>query len=206
MNHTRPSRWSCRWLRLRASVFGRDDRVTPSSSHLAHCPDCQAYFAAQQHLTTQLRQHAAQQGKVPPAGLETRIIHAVARATPAARRRPVIGLPMGVLAGAAAAVAMALWFAGGGVWPGRAHDQVIADRRAATDRVGNEALPAPSLTALTAPVEQLLQQNPLQDEVDHVYSDARSAVRFLAMNFLPNSSVDPARAPSSAPAIRSFDG
>ena len=34
--------------------------------------------------------------------------------------------------------------------------------------------------------DALVEKNPVQDEVDAVYSDTKSAIRFLAMNFIPS--------------------
>jgi hypothetical protein len=36
------------------------------------------------------------------------------------------------------------------------------------------------------PAVEVLRANPLQDEMELVYSDARSALDFLAINFLPD--------------------
>jgi hypothetical protein len=48
------------------------------------------------------------------------------------------------------------------------------------------ALPVPAGESSWPNTAELLQKDPLQDEANSVYSDARSAVNFLAINFLPS--------------------
>lgn len=173
------SRFVCRVVRFWNSADGAS-----ASHHVATCADCQRYFASCHDLDSALRGDAVQQRQEVPAGLESRIIRAVNASTvPAARpTRTQTGLL--VFAGAAAAVAFAVVQFGPRFFPGHpAADPAVVALVASTD----EAVPPmPTWLANPPSARELLEKNPLQKEVDCVYSDARSAVNFLAKNFLPN--------------------
>jgi len=105
----------------------------------------------------------------------------------------------GSLAGAAAAVAVAFLFLGGPTVGSRDQaqditpDQLLADSRqlarSLNERLQNDVAPL---------ANSLAQENPLQQEIGAVYSDAQSALQFLAMNFLP-ASADRDGAPAPTP-------
>jgi hypothetical protein len=50
-----------------------------------------------------------------------------------------------------------------------------------------DAVPTELFDEMQPKAMAVLEQDPLQNEVDAMKSDARSAVRFLAKNFLPGS-------------------
>jgi hypothetical protein len=50
--------------------------------------------------------------------------------------------------------------------------------------------------------QTLVVDNPLQHELDSVYSDTRSALNFLALNFLPTTPATPTLQPVGAGAAR----
>ncbi|HZP59274.1 MAG TPA: hypothetical protein VFB27_03040 [Opitutaceae bacterium] len=95
------------------------------------------------------------------------------------------------IAGAAAAAAVAF-----GLWQ-KTNSSVPEENGAAGHGavvVRDEPTTSQPWTALKPSVDALMRQDPLRTEVDSVYADARSAVHFLALNFLP------------APAVPSHDG
>lgn len=177
-NFTSRPRLACRLARLRAAL---GSGAVPASGHAAGCPDCQRYFAAAATLEDALHREAARAAAPAPAGLERGILRAVAEARLASSRRPERPAALGWLAGAAfaAAAAVAVVFTLREPAPA---GTVAAAPVSAPAAPGATVVPAP-LALPTA--EALALQNPLQSELDQVYSDARYALRFLAMNFLP---------------------
>jgi hypothetical protein len=190
----------CRIVRAWSAVTGdpaRDDHGHGfTSRHIATCPCCRAYFSATTDLESRLRRAAPRESRPLPEGFERRLDRAIADAI--REQRPTtsaggsrLGLVLwGSLAGAAAAVAMAfllLRSPDGGpsegppiaeIDPARALDESVAVARTLNNRFWNDVAP----TAST-----LVQENPLQQEIGAVYSEAQSALQFLAMNFLPAS-------------------
>jgi hypothetical protein len=139
-----------------------------------------------------LRTAAPRQSQALPAGFEQRMERALAPLTrPSAAReresgsRWVLWSFFGSLAAATALAFVLLQPA----------EVVTPPERSV---VINQSSDAPSLEIDPASGGALLalaQQNPLQRELDHVYADARDALRFLARNFLPAS--ESTDAPSS---------
>jgi hypothetical protein len=162
------------------SVLGE----SAGANHVEHCADCQAFFHAGDELELQLRRSARgqQTALVVPSGLDQRILRAVR--TEGASLNPPRRLgadsrwsenlvPMaGMLAGAALLALLATPPTAVSVPTG----------------VGTNPSRAISWSEIVPPVE-VLQANPLQDEVDLVYSDAKSALQFLELNFLPAGTV-----------------
>jgi hypothetical protein len=193
---TRKTSWRClivrQWSALRA-----DD----SPPHAASCADCRQYFASLQQLENSLRTTAdrpsVEEGDTPSA-FEQRILRAV-RNAPAATERPATRAWLWATSGLSIAAAAAL---------------VLGPARTAQrSPVGSDRLLAQDAQAIVSAVESLsnglvdsvipsageiVAGNPLQQELGSVYSDARSALNFLAMNFLPNS---PKPAAATAPQI-----
>jgi hypothetical protein len=175
-------------------------------SHLSTCPSCQSCLEASRTIELSLRQDALQRREeVGETGtLERDILRAVrvagtrpehARSRPAHRAWTLGGL------GAIAAIVALM--AGLG-------------REPVTEQRGSVAGPAP-----IAPTEEvaviietvdslstefvdsvlptaggLVANNPLQQEFTSVYSDMRSALDFLALNFLPTAPVNAKATPS----------
>ena len=190
-------RFLCRLVRGSLSVFG--DPATgkprgPGASHLATCEDCREFFGACDGLTLALKRHAARAWCDAPAGLEQNILRAVnlaARET-APKLRTARGTWMPLAAVAACAVAAALvyrsWTPPGPNLPAPgaklAANEVDPDALAAA-RAVLAAVPSDLLSQLQPKAQELLQQNPLQNEAEAIASDARKAVGFLARNFMP---------------------
>lgn len=175
----------------RARLFCRIVRHWSSeeSAHVAACADCQRFFAASRSLESALRREAGRRLSEPSAGFEQRLLNAVRRAEAAPAREEAVRRSSGLwVAGAAlAAVACGVFVlqrgpggagtpeVAGGVAAGDA--AVIADAvKSLSDRLVDSVIP--SAGAMVA-------DNPLQRELDSLQTDARSALRFLAMNFLP---------------------
>jgi len=175
----------------RARLFCRIVRPWSSeeSAHVAACADCQRFFAASRSLESGLRRDASRLASEPDAGFEQRLLNAVRRAEAAPAREESSWHRSGLwLAGAAlAAVACGVFviqresgklgqteIAGGAT---AADAAVIVDAvQSLSDRLVETVIP--SAGAMVA-------DNPLQRELDSLQTDARSALRFLAMNFLP---------------------
>ncbi|PTX91015.1 hypothetical protein DB354_20450 [Opitutus sp. ER46] len=162
-----------------------------AARHIEHCAACQAHFARADAFTAALRRDASAHLADVPAGLDTRIMQAVTTsAVPAPARRKVRHLP-GLLAGAAAGFVAVIAFIQTVDRPGPMDHEFTAmspGGGAATAGTGSAsgALNLESLTELAGPVKSALATDPLQTEVQSVYADARKAVHFLALNFLPS--------------------
>jgi hypothetical protein len=173
-------RFVCRVTRGWISTFGSAG-AAERSGHVAGCEDCQAFFAADDELERMLRREAVSARAQPSPMLEQKILHAVRRSTaPAPRRSPA---PWLSFAGAAAAVAL-------GVVVVRNSGSVSSDKsfvaptaQELTQFFG-DAIPDNLFTEMRPQAEAILNQNPLQNELDAVTANARTAVRFLAKNFL----------------------
>lgn len=177
---------TCRFFRSWRTLREAHDPVRPSwvSRHLETCPACRADDAAHARLCEALRAEAAGGRAAAPPFLAGRIVHTLAARPPATSPRfgwLAVGLT-GTTALAAVVLALALRF-----WP--------SPNPPATPSLTNSGPKplAPTLLAETAlpAAERLLELSgtldlPLQNELDAVMSDARSAVQFLASNFLPD--------------------
>jgi len=184
-----PTRWSCRLVRTWRSMLGKADENALGSRHVASCADCQRFFAAATGLEAALRRDA-RQNPFAPAGLDERILREIDRSAQPVRPRHVRPAMLAI-AGAAAAAAVAF-----GLWQ-KTNSSVPEENGAAGHGavvVRDEPTTSQPWTALKPSVDALMRQDPLRTEVDSVYADARSAVHFLALNFLP------------APAVPSHDG
>jgi hypothetical protein len=188
----------CRMVRTCNAVFS-----TRSARHLAACADCRAYFASVQELDVTLREAATQISRETPAastGFERRIMHAVreaaSEAAPArAERRShwARGLALASVAAIAALVFTRQ------SWLPRSDDsaQFANDAAVLVDAV--ESLSTRLTDSVIPSAGQLVAQNPMQDELGSVYADVRSAIDFLAFNFLPSKNL---AAVSPSPATR----
>ncbi len=162
-----PTRFACRLTRGWISILGDGTRAL-QNAHVAGCPDCQAFFAAADDLELALRRDAVPQRATAPAYLEQDIISAVRRSTRPARRRYT--LPVFGLAGVAAAIAGLI---------------VVLEPKPSPAPLDLQAFADP-IAELKPKAQAILQQDPLGNEANALVANARSAVRFLARNFLPS--------------------
>ena len=192
MSTTPSPRFVCRIVRLWGSAHSR---------HVETCADCRQFFRTGDELESALRRDAVRYAPVPPAGIERRIMQAIDRSTRTARptRAPFTLM----LAGSAvAAVALIAFFVKYQAIPGG--DGTEKNR---TAQVNDALVVAKSISNLwqnsvASSAQTLVVDNPLQHELDSVYSDTRGALNFLALNFLPTSPATPTLQPAGAGAIR----
>jgi hypothetical protein len=175
----------------------------PPAAHLATCADCRTHFAATATLETALRSRVPARSAAP-ANLESNILRAVRAAeaapAPAASRSRRSPWPAIGLAGATAAAAAFAFLK----LPQKAEPELAPESSAVV------AANAADATALLSSVGQfserladkvipnagaVIASNPLQDEFSAVYADARSALDFLALNFLPRTTASSASIP-----------
>lgn len=170
-------RFVCRFARL---WHAPDSAAAAPAPHVARCAACREYFATAARFDARLHSAAASEAVEVSAGLERRIIQAVARA-----QRPAARSPAGFrwLAGAAAAaVALAVAFIARDHAPAPARPIAAGPAAVALD----PAATTPDWETVVPTARALAAENPLQTELNSVYSDARTALRFLALNFLPS--------------------
>lgn len=185
---------TCRIARGWHAVFGRE--AMPRTGHLATCPDCRAALARDAAFDAALRHDARVESVAPRAGFEESLIRAVQRSTREADA-PVRGWSVnraGWLPLAAAAACAVIAFVALRQPPARP-----APAGHVSGDLANEAVAALEAGAIRffdavgARTDALLQRDPVRTEVAAVYADARIAIDFLALNFLP-----PTPAPAAA--------
>lgn len=190
---TSRSRLTCRVVRA-WSVLGGAPRKGAPARHVAGCPECRAHFAAESELEARLRRAAPHHLQPLPDGFEHRMERALAAAAredraPARPATPWLALGS-AFAGVAAVIVLAVFL------------MRPADRPASSDAVADAAADPKAVLEESMQVAQALndrfwndvaptatsfvRENPLQQEMSAVYSDARSALQFLARNFLPD--------------------
>jgi len=195
----------CRAVRRWISVCGDGTAGADGgigSRHVETCASCRQYFAAGSNLEASLRRATAAQSQRIPAGLEQGIIRAVNQSN-LAPRRPARPAAWFALAAVAASLALAIWILPRSVSPRRVPE--VASLPTPTQTLtqtptpvlvpgtpgpalaaSEEVLPGHILNSLVAGSDALVQTNPVQDEVDSVSADTKSALHFLAVNFLPD--------------------
>lgn len=187
------SRFVCRMVRHWCELVERRN-----VRHVASCPDCQNYFRAANSLEHQLRRDAgrAPRADVFPDALERRIVQAVRQSAsrPAPARWREWGGTWGVggLAAAAVVVAMIVLVRGpqSGTGDEIARSNTADDAAVILETVGS--ISTGLADSVIPSAGMLVAQNPLQQELGSVYSDVRSALDFLALNFLPSANQKPA--------------
>ena len=186
---------ACRIIRLRASLTV--ERNPAAVRHCATCASCRQFFEAATQLETSLRREAVQTRAIPPGSLETRVLNAVRHSRPE-ERRPQRPFSWSIAGLTAAALVAVLIF--------RIQERSRTFQQMATVEdvieVAN-ALPKQWLTSLQPEAMRLLEENPLQTELASVRSDTRSALDFLAMNFLPTGGKETAVDQPASPPPRS---
>ncbi len=192
MNSTGKISFTCRVVRLRDALTG-----SLASSHLAHCADCQAYFRTSDTLVGKLRQTAPHATQPTPDDLAQHISRAVRQAVQQPRRRSKT-LWLSTFAGAAAAVAVTFFIVRQNpthptVSPNQQPSPILHPAGRSELFANVDSLRTRLLTSVGPSAEQLATDNPLTRELDSVQADARSALNFLALNFLPSDSAEKIR-------------
>lgn len=205
-----PPRFACRVVQGWVSLVGDGAAPPPGafgSRHVAACACCQDFFNRSTALEATLRSGSAALRAAPSAGLDRRIIAAVRESARPARRaeRRFAG---GVMAwgGAVAVIAVAFVVVQRQSTSNNGRTGALAVAPTAAND-GNDAAAATVWGRLQPDAEALLEGEPLQREVDAFYADARSALGFLALNFLPSQPDEAAnRAEQPAQGRRGFNG
>jgi predicted anti-sigma-YlaC factor YlaD len=171
---------------------------TRPSGHVAHCADCQAYYRTADTLVGQLRQSALKQAQPSPDDLAQRIARAVRQSAPRPVRRRAPALSWSTLAGVStiAVAALSLFIVRQN--PGKPTTQTTVANQQTDLTISSadvtmlvndvDALRSRLLASVEPTAKTLAEQNPLTQELDSVQADARSALGFLALNFLPSDS------------------
>lgn len=186
-------RLSCRLVRM-FSASGQ------SSRHAEACADCQRYFQASAQLDAVLRRDAIRFAPAAPSGLEHGIMQAIHAAMPpsemARPRARQNSSRAGWWAGISVALAAVIALAVGLVQPPASQaTHPNSPAGVAVTENANAAAPSDESTVqrlwntFVPPAEKIATAEPLQDELDAVYSDTRSAIDFLAANFLPSAAL-----------------
>ena len=194
-------RFTCRLVRGGLSIFGDTSGPVPrgpGAAHVAACADCQQFFGACDDLAVALKRDAAREWREAPASLEQNIMRGVKLSSRAAA--PVArGTWVSFAAAAACAVAVVLVYQArmpsGSTLPATgtnvASPSIDPGALAAAQEI-IAAVPGDLFAQMQPKAQEILQQDPMQQEVDAIASDARKAVAFLARNFLPNPTGQPA--------------
>ena len=198
-------RFTCRLARSTLAILGdttAGEPRGPGAGHVAACADCQEFFSACNELDHALKRDAVRAWQEAPIDLEQKILHAVNRAAPQpARRESRVGTWS--LSAAVACAALAVMLYRPATPPTASPTTSTAPRTenaaGATNGVVTKvdpsvlalarqwvaAVPTDLFAEMQPKAVALLQQDPYQTEVNAVKSDARTAMRFLAANFLP---------------------
>lgn len=192
-------RFVCRVVRWWAA-FNESSASPTLSGHRANCPACRAHFQSQAALEARLRHEARNPNSVVPCGLEHRIAEALRRTqlpdrTPPRRSFPIWAAGFTTAVATVAVVVLPNW--GPGHTPTMA-EVAPADIAAVYSAVS--ALPQQLDRVFAAPETRVAADDPLDRELDNVKADARSALNFLAENFLPVERRDPTSSAYGAPA------
>ena len=189
-------RLACRIVRQWSAISG--------NTHLTHattCASCRHYFEAMHGLETELRRDADRAAlPVSSRDFAQQIIRSVREAAsePAEKTRPVFGR-MWTFGGIAATGALAAIWISANLKP-RLDEHATANLTMADGTAvvvsAVQSLSSGLVDSVIPSAGELVAENPLQRELGSVYSDVRSALDFLALNFLPASSA-PATVPPS---------
>ena len=183
MNSAAPTavRLACRVARICCALGAGP----ASSAHVAGCPDCQRHFRAVAALDLGLRRAAPAARPAPAGDFEARLLSSVRAARAPASARAAAGERAWFGAATAAAFAVTLALA---VYVGRPA-AVPAPRITPAETVAMAAaaqeFSSRMVGAVVPRAAAAVAENPLQQEIGALTSDLRSAVDFLALNFLP---------------------
>lgn len=182
-----PPRFVCRCVRLARAIS-----AGAFAGHVAGCADCQQAFAADDELDALLRRDAARLPQRDLGPLEDAIIgriraeaHANQRSTATSGRRLSPWAWLGAVCAAVAAVVVTFSFRSTAPQP---EPHSVVARATPPEAIEPSAVVkavSDRLFDSVAPAAEFLQQDPLQRELESIRADARSALSFLALNFLP---------------------
>ncbi len=180
---------SCRLIRV-ASIYRSGDVSTgqapDTQAHVRSCASCQDYFSARGALDFALRAGASGQRVTPDSQFANsikRAVHAAAAAPNGASRRRALWPAFGLASGAAALILAFAIRPKPAATPHASASSVIAGEPVLLTFDDVQKLPATLRSVVPPAAGALLQQDPLQQEVNAVYADARAAWRFLEANF-----------------------
>lgn len=200
-NKPSPQRLWCRMEGLRVALFGNGS----PSRHQQECPDCQRRVQSQDALESALRNSAASNRIEAPPFLQQRILNTLRYSNSGVGSRVsghapsrAIWSPSLVACGVAACLVVFLFRApdqpspvgnevASASKPGAASVAVVRNEQAipATGATLDFGIDLSAFNSLTLQADDLLDAGPLQTEVRAVVLEAKSALQFLAMNFLP---------------------
>ena len=190
-----PPRLACRVLRGGRALLGDGF----GARHVAACEGCRQFFDAGDELEFQLQRAAKRQRPPVPAGLERRIaeaVHRSARAEPTRRRR---SMAAGIsFAAAAACVALVVFVSQKSPAP-KPGAEIVSVGATPAAGIASDSMFDRWWSGLQPSAGAVLDGQPLQTEAAAVYSDARSALGFLALNFMPSVVLASAQAEAPAP-------
>jgi len=185
MSSTGKTRFACRVARLKHALSSGTGKTT---GHAANCPDCQAYFRVNNALVGALRHDATRMTQLTPDDLAVRIALAVRQSAPRPRRSHTAA--WSTLAGAMAVVALSVFIVRQNppIHQASLNSQVSGELRPAdvAKLVANvDSLRVRFINSVEPTAAKIATQNPLTQELNSVQADARSALGFLALNFIP---------------------
>ena len=174
---------TCRIVRVWSMVRREDATLLP---HAESCTHCRLFFHSMDQLTSSLQQSAGKEKIEFSPTLENRIINAVRSSAREPQPRRHRALTFAFAGGAAAVVGVSIWSLtlrqAVGPKPGMTHDYAAEVSELVT---AVQSLPGQLRSTLETPAVEVTENSPLQREARSVVSDARSALDFLALNFLP---------------------
>lgn len=168
-------------------------------AHVNACPSCLAYFQAEDAFENSLRTTAGHARRELPSSpdFEDTILRAVRSSTPnpdrSHRHAPNRTWVFGGLSAAAAIAVVALALnidPPSRPAPRSASASTAEDAAIILNTV--ETLSTELVGTVIPSAGHFVADNPLQQELGYVYSDVRSALDFLALNFLPAAPTQPA--------------
>jgi hypothetical protein len=194
-NDSRP-RLLCRAVRG-WSVLAGDPVTGLAARHVAACPACQKFFAASAALDVRLRTAAPGRAAALPVGFEQRMERALAPLTrePAAAEESGSPWVLWSFLGSVAAAAVVVFVLMRPVAPVPSDGPAIAELGDDPAAILNESVQVAQAlnnrfwNSMAPTATTFVRENSLQQEIGAVYSDAQSALQFLALNFLPASAM-----------------
>ena len=184
----------CRTIRLWSVVSGQ-----PQSRHATTCAECRNYFAAIQDLESGLRRDAAVANSSPaPSDFAQQIIRTVRmEASDSVHRSSSARSKWWTFGGLAIATSLALLVSL--QFAPRSENRLVANPSAAESAEvivsAVQSLSNELVDSVIPSAGELVATNPLQQELGLVYADVRSALDFLALNFLPTAAASRAPQP-----------